>query len=55
MSNVLSKLLLLEDSTFHLNYQKKIINFSCLSDKEVVDSINNLKPTINISQSRPEP
>lgn len=55
MSNVLSKLMLLEDSTFQLNYQKKKNNVSYLSDKEVVNCINNLKPKINISQLLPEP
>ena len=53
MSNILSKLLLLEDYAFQLNSQKKIINFSYLSDKEVVNCINNSKATINISQLLP--
>ena len=54
MSNVLSKLLIIEDSTFNLNYQKKNNN-SFLFDKEIINNYYNLESKINISQLLPEP
>ena len=54
MSNVLSKLLVIEDSSFYLNYQKKNNN-SFLFDKEIINNNYNLKAKINTSQLLPEP
>lgn len=51
MSNVLSKLLVIEDSTFNLNYQqKKKNNNSFLFDNKIVNNNYNVKHKINISQ-----
>ena len=56
MSNVLSKLLVIEDSTFNLNYQqKKKNNNSFLFDQEIINNNYNLKAKINTSQLLPEP
>ena len=57
MSNVLSKLLLLEDFVVFPNQQKKKIfnSDSSKNNNEPSDVIPNSKPIINISPTLPEP